>query len=74
MDLLRATHVHGALPIVAIDVVSFESLDEARKGGFESDRGEGVVFDDLFIVDPQELLRGYQLFGTLRQPKNAHTI
>jgi hypothetical protein len=31
--------------------MSFESLDEARKSGFEPDRSEGVVFDDLIVVD-----------------------
>ena len=65
MDLLRTRHVHSALPVVAIDVMGFESFDEAGKGGFKSYRGEGVVFDDLFIVDSQELVRGgYQYFET----------
>lgn len=64
MDPLRAGHVHGALPVVAIDVVGFESFNEARKGGFKPYRGEGVVFHDLFILDPQELVRGYWYFET----------
>lgn len=64
MNPLRTTHVYSALPIVTVDVVSFESLDEARKGGFEPDRCEGVVFDDLFIVDSQELVRGHRYFET----------
>ena len=64
MDPLRATHVHSALPVVAVDVVGFEPLDEGRKGGFEPDRGEGVIFDNLFVVDSQELVRNYRYFGT----------
>jgi hypothetical protein len=44
--------------------VSFESLDEGGKGGFEPDGGEGVVFDDLFVVDSQKLVRGCQYFET----------
>ena len=62
MDPLRATHVHSSLPVVAVDVVSFEPLDEGREGGFEPDCGESVIFDDLFIVDSQELVRNYQYF------------
>lgn len=64
MDPLRAAHVYSALPVVAIDVVSFEPLDEGRKGGFESDRGEGIIFDNLFVVDSQELVRNYRYFET----------
>lgn len=64
MDPLRTTHVHRSIPVVAVDVVSFESLDEGGKGGFEPDRGEGVVFDDLLIVDSQELMDSYQYFET----------
>ena len=56
MDPLRTTHVHSALPVVAIDIVGFESLDEAGESGFETDCGEGVVFDDLFVVDSQKLM------------------
>ena len=62
MDPLRGTHVHSALPVVAVGVVSFEPLDEGRKGGFQPDRGQGVIFDDVFVVDPQKLVRGYQYF------------
>jgi hypothetical protein len=40
--------------------VGFEPLDEGRKGGFEPDGGEGIVFDDLFVVDSQKLSRGCQ--------------
>ena len=64
MDTLRATHVHGALPVVAVDVVGFEPLDETGKSRFEPDRGEGVVFDDLFVIDSQELVHGCQYFET----------
>jgi len=64
MHSLRATHVHSAFPVVTVDVLGFESLNESRKGRFEPDRGQGVVFDDLFIVDSQELVRDYQYFGT----------
>ena len=64
MDPLRATHVHSALPVVAVDIVSFEPLDEGRKGGLEPDRGEGVIFDDLFVIDSQELVHNYQYFET----------
>ena len=60
MDPLRATHVHSALPVVAVDVVRFESLDETRKSGFEPDGCEDIVFDDLFVVDSQKLGRGCQ--------------
>lgn len=51
MDPLRATHLYSALPVVAVDVVSFEPLDEGRNGGFEPDRGESVIFDDFFVID-----------------------
>lgn len=64
MDPLRASHVRSALPTVTVDVVGFESLDEGREGGFEPDRGEGVVFDDFFVVDSQELVHGCQHFET----------
>jgi len=64
VDTLRATHVHRSIPIVAVDVVSFESLDEGGKGGFESDRSEGVVLDDLFIIYSQELVGDCQYFET----------
>jgi len=64
VDPLRTTHVHSALPVVAVDVVGFESLDEGRKSGFESDRGEGVVFDDFFVVDSQKLVRNCQCCET----------
>ena len=56
MDPLRTAHVHSALPVVAIDVVGFEPLDEARESRLEPDGGEGVVFDDLFVVDSQKLV------------------
>jgi hypothetical protein len=69
VDPLRATHVHSALPVVAVDVVSFEPLDEGGKGGFEPDRGEGVVFDDLFVVDSQKLVRSCQYFETQYRSK-----
>lgn len=58
MNPLCATHVHGSLPVVAIDVLGLESLDKRRESGFESDGGEGIVFDDLFVVDSQKLVRG----------------
>lgn len=64
MDPLRASHVRSALPVVTVDVVGFESLDKGREGGFEPDRGEGVVFDDLPVVDSQELAGGCQYFET----------
>lgn len=57
VDPLRATHVYSTLPVVAVDVVGFKPLDEGRKSGLESDRGEGVVFDDLFVGDSQKLTR-----------------
>lgn len=31
--------------------MSFEPLDEGRESGFEPDGGEGVVFDDFFVVN-----------------------
>ena len=64
MRSLRATHVHSALPVVTVDILGFESLHESGKGWFEPDRGQSVVFDDLFIVDSQELVRDYQYFRT----------
>lgn len=64
MDPLRATHVHSTLPVVAVDVVSLEPLDEGRKGGFEPDRGESIIFDNVFVVDSQELVCNYQYFKT----------
>lgn len=63
-DSLRATHVHSTIPVVAVDVVSFESLNESRESGFKPDRCEGVIFHDLFVVDSQELVRDGQDFGT----------
>jgi len=62
VDPLRTGHVNCAFPVFAEDVLGFESLYEGRKGRFEPDGGEGVVFDDLFIVDPQKLVRGRQCF------------
>lgn len=64
MDPLRTTHVHGTFPVIAVDVVGLESLDEAGESGLETDGGEGVVFDDLFVVDPQKLVRDYQCCET----------
>ena len=55
MDSLRAAHVHSTLPVVAVDVMGLESLNEGRESGFEPDCGEGVVFDDLFVVDSKKL-------------------
>ena len=64
MNPPRTSHVHSTIPVIAIDVLSFKSLDQGRKGGFKSDRGEDVVFDDLYVVDSQELMRDCQRFGT----------
>jgi hypothetical protein len=64
MNSLRATHVHRTLPVVAVDVVRFESLNEGRQGGFKPNRRERVVFDNLFILDSQELVCDCQVFGT----------
>ena len=64
MDSLRTAHVHGALPVVAVDIVNFESLDEGRKSGFEPNRGEGIILHDIFVVDPQELTHDREHSGT----------
>lgn len=64
MDPLRTAHVHSTLPVVAVHVVSFEPLNEGRKGRLEPNRCESVIFDDVFVVDSQKLVRNYQYFET----------
>jgi hypothetical protein len=69
VDPLRATHVHSALPVVAVDILSFEPLDEGRKGGFEPNRSKSIIFDNLFVVDSQKLVRNHQYFETQYRSK-----
>ena len=54
-DSLRGADAQRALPVVAVDLFLLKTFDEERNDGLEAVEGEGVVLDDIFVIDASKL-------------------